>query len=124
MTRIPWRFCVLKRPSSRMVLLTGLFLIALMGLLLPACAQTSPTLTVLLQTCIDRANVGDTAATFNAVLNLAEALGKAPLSDIKDVLPDIMQAVDDKNPAVRTLALDSVVAIESRSNPDHTLRGE
>jgi hypothetical protein len=35
-----------------------------------------------------------------------------------------MQAVDDKNPAVRTLALSSIVAIESRSNPDHTLRGD
>ena len=113
-----------RRPSSRMVLPAELFLVAVTGLILPACAQTPPSLTVLLQTCTDRANAGDTAATFNAVLNLAEALGKAPLSDIKDVLPDIMQAVDDKNPAVRTLALDSLVAIESRSNPDHTLRGD
>lgn len=115
---------MLRRPSHRMVLLAELFLLSVTGLFLPACAQTPPTLTILLQTCIDRANAGDSAATFNAVLNLAEALGKAPLSDIKDVLPDIMQAVDDKNPAVRTLALDSIVAIESRSNPDHTLRGD
>jgi HEAT repeat protein len=101
-----------------------LFLVAITGLPLPTCAQTSPSLTILLQTCIERANAGDSAATFNAVLNLAEALGKAPLSDVKEVLPDIMQAVDDKNPAVRTLALDSIVAIESRSNPDHSLRGD
>ncbi|HWW23327.1 MAG TPA: hypothetical protein VNY78_05450 [Edaphobacter sp.] len=94
------------------------------GLPLPANSQTSPSLDGLLKECIVRANAGDTAATFNSVLNLAEALGKAPLSDIKDVLPDVMQAVDDKNPAVRTLALDSIVAIESRSNPDHTLRGD
>ena len=94
------------------------------GLLLPACSQTPVPLTSLLKECVDRANAGDSAATFNAVLNLAEALGKAPLPDIKEVLPDIMQAVDDKNPAVRTLALDSIVAIESRSNPDHTLRGD
>jgi HEAT repeat protein len=81
-------------------------------------------LSALLKECIDHASAGDSAATFNAVLNLAEALGKAPLSEIKDVLPDIMQAVDDKNPAVRTVALDSIVAIESRSNPDRTLRGD
>jgi len=115
---------VLRKPSFRTILLTGLFLAAITGLHLPVCAQTSPSLTVLLQTCVDRANAGDSAATFNAVLNLAEALGKAPLSDIKDILPDVMQAVDDKNPAVRTLALDSIVAIESRSNPDHSLRGD
>ncbi len=51
-------------------------------------------------------------------------LGKAPLSDVKDVLPAIMQAVDNKNPAIRTLALNSIVAIQSRSNPDRTLRGD
>ena len=94
------------------------------GLLLPCFSQTPVSLTVLLKDCTDRANAGDSAATFNAVLNLAGALGKAPLPDIKDVLPGIMIAVDDKNPAVRTLALDSIVAIESRSNPDHTLSGD
>ena len=124
MTRFTGRFCVLKKPSCRTFLLSGLFCVFVTGLLLPACSQTPASLTVLLKDCTDRANAGDSAATFNAVLNLAEALGKAPLSDIKEVLPDIMQAVDDKNPAVRTLALDSVVAIESRSNPDHSLRGD
>ena len=113
-----------KKPLSRTFLLAGLFLVFVTGFLMPACSQTPPSLTALLKDCIDRANAGDSAATFNAVLNLAEALGKAPLADIKEVLPDIMQAVDDKNPAVRTLALDSIVAIESRSNPDHSLRGD
>ena len=115
---------MLKKPSSRTFLLTGLLLVFVMGLFLPACSQTPASLPALLKDCTDRANAGDSAATFNAVLNLAEALGKAPLSDVKEVLPDIMQAVDDKNPAVRTLALDSIVAIESRSNPDHSLRGD
>jgi HEAT repeat protein len=113
-----------KKPSFRTFLLTELFLVFLTGLVLPACSQSPASLTFLLKDCTDRANAGDSAATFNAVLNLAEALGKAPLADIKEVLPDIMQAVDDKNPAVRTLALDSIVAIESRSNPDHSLRGD
>jgi HEAT repeat protein len=115
---------VLKKPSPRTVLLAGWFIAVSTGLLTPARAQTSPSLNVLLKDCTDRANAGDSAAAFNAVLNLAEALGKAPLQDVKDVIPDIMQAVDDKNPAVRTLALNSIVAIESRSNPDHTLRGD
>jgi HEAT repeat protein len=113
-----------KKPFSRTFLQAGLFLVFVTGFLKPAWSQTPPSLTALLKDCIDRANAGDSTATFNAVLNLAEALGKAPLADIKEVLPDIMQAVDDKNPAVRTLALDSIVAIESRSNPDHSLRGD
>ncbi|HEY6414281.1 MAG TPA: hypothetical protein VIX42_11380 [Edaphobacter sp.] len=113
-----------KKASSRTFLIAELFLVFFMGLLLPARSQTPPSLTALLKESIDRANAGDSVATFNAVLNLAEALGKAPLSDVKDILPDIMQAVDDKNPAVRTMALDSIVAIESRSNPDHSLRGD
>ncbi len=124
MKRFHRRYCVPKKPRSRTFLFAGLFFVLVTGLFLPAYSQTTPSLPVLLKECIDRANSGDSAATFNAVLNLAEGLGKAPLSDIKDVLPDIMQAVDDKNPAVRTLALDSIVAIESRSNPDHTLRGD
>jgi HEAT repeat protein len=124
MTRFSWRICVRKKPFTRAFLFAGLFLVFVMGLLLPAYSQSPVSLTVLLKECTDRANTGDSAATFNAVLNLAEALGKAPLSDIKEVLPDIMQAVDDKNPAVRTLGLDSIVAIESRSNPDRSLRGD
>jgi HEAT repeat protein len=124
MTRFQWRICVRKKPTPRTVLLAGWFIALCMGLLTQARSQTPPSLNALLKECIDRANAGDNAGTFNAVLNLAEALGKAPLTDIKDVLPDIMQAVDDKNPAVRTLALDSIVAIESRSNPDHTLHGD
>jgi HEAT repeat protein len=115
---------VLKKPSSRTVLITGWFLALFTGLLTPVRSQTLPSLNSLLKDCTDRANAGDSAAAFNAVLNLAEALGKAPLQDVKDVLPDIMQAVDDKNPTVRTLALNSIVAIESRSNPDHSLRGD
>src|SRR5579871_5281047 len=104
--------------------LAGILLGLLCGLLCQAHAQAPATLATMLQECMDRANAGDNSAAFNAVLNLAEALGKAPLSEVKEVLPAIMQAVDDKNPAIRTLALNSLVAIQSRSNPDHTLRGD
>src|SRR5579871_5691160 len=103
--------------------MAGILLGLLCGLLYQAHSQT-PSLSTLLQECMDRANVGDKSAAFNAVLNLAEALRKAPLSEVKEVLPTIMQAVDDKNPAIRTLALNSLVAIQSRSNPDRTLRGD
>lgn len=104
--------------------MAGILLGMLCGLLCQAHPQSPTSLATLLQECIDRATTGDNAATFNAVLNLAEALGKAQLSEVKEVLPAIMQAVDDKNPAIRTLALNSIVAIQSRSNPDRTLRGD
>jgi HEAT repeat protein len=87
-------------------------------------AQTPSAISALLKECTDRTNSGDSPAAFNAVLNLAEALGKAPITEIKEALPGIMQAVDDKNPAIRSLALSSLVAIENRSNPDQTLRGD
>ena len=108
----------------RRLRLAGILFGMLWGLLYQAHPQSPTSLATLLQECIDRANTGDNSATFNAVLNLAEALGKAPLSEVKEVLPAIMQAVDDKNPAIRTLALNSIVAIQSRSNPDRTLRGD
>ena len=104
--------------------LAGILLGLLWAFLYQAHSQTPASLSTLLQECKDRANAGDSSAAFNAVLNLAEALGKAPLSEVKEVLPAIMQAVDDKNPAIRTLALNSIVAIQSRSNPDRTLRGD
>lgn len=104
--------------------LAGILLGLLWGFLCLAHSQGPTSLPTLLQECIDRTHAGDNAAAFNAVLNLAEALGKAPLSDVKDILPSLMQAVDDKNPAIRTLALNSIVAIQSRSNPDRTLRGD
>ncbi len=110
-------------PNSRFRL-AGILFGLLWGLLYQAHPQAPTSLATLLQECIDRAQTGDSSASFNAVLNLAEALGKAPLSDVKDVLPAIMQAVDNKNPAIRTLALNSIVAIQSRSNPDRTLRGD
>ncbi|HEY6373904.1 MAG TPA: hypothetical protein VIX90_00130 [Edaphobacter sp.] len=104
--------------------LAGILFGLLWGLLYHAHSQPPTSLATLLQECMDRANAGDSSAAFNAVLNLAQALGKAPLSEVKEVLPPLMQAVDDKNPAIRTLALNSIVAIQSRSNPDRTLRGD
>ena len=114
----------LPRPILLIGSLIGLLLGPPWGSLQPVRAQSPPSLTALLKNCTDHANAGDNPAAFTAVLNLAEALGKAPLAEVKEVLPAIMQAVDDKNPAVRTLALSSIVAIESRSNPDRTLRGD
>ena len=124
-----WSFQVLRRPlpspkSSRFRLAGILLFGILWGSHCQPQSQTPASLATLLQECIDRANAGDNSAAFNAVLNLAEALGKAPLAEVKDVLPAIMQAIDDKNPAIRTLALNSIVAIQSRSNPDRTLRGD
>lgn len=114
----------LSTATSSRFRLAGILCGLLCGLLCQAHAQAPAALATLLQECMDRANAGDSSAAFNAVLNLAEALGKAPLSEVKEVLPAIMQAVDDKNPAIRTLALNSLVAIQSRSNPDRTLRGD
>jgi HEAT repeat protein len=120
---------VLRQTRPKPILLIGSLTVLLAGVppraLQLAAAQTPPpSLTAFLKECTDKATAGDSSAAFTAVLNLDEALGKAPLPDIKEVLPAIMQAVDDKNPAVRTLALSSIVAIESRSNPDHTPRGD
>jgi hypothetical protein len=123
--RLLWSLQVSRQPTlySRF-LLVGVIFGLLWGLLCQAHPQQPTSLATLLQESMDRAQTGDTSATFNAVLNLAEALGKAPLSEIKEILPLIMQAVDDKNPAIRTIALNSIVAIQSRSNPDRTLRGD
>src|SRR6266567_735894 len=90
------------RPILLIGSLIGLFLGPPWGSLQPVRAQSPPSLTALLKDCTDHANAGDNPAAFTAVLNLAEALGKAPLAEVKEVLPAIMQAVDDKNPAVRT----------------------
>ena len=119
---------MLRQLRPKPILLIGSLTLLLAGVLpgapQPANTQTPPSLAALLKECTDKATAGDSSAAFTAVLNLDEALGKAPLPEIKEVLPAIMQAVDDKNPAVRTLALSSIVAIESRSNPDHTPRGD
>jgi HEAT repeat protein len=115
---------VIRQSLSKALLLIGAFTGLLCGTLFPVCAQSLPSLAALLKDCTDKVNAGDSTAAFNAVLNLAAALGKAPLPEVKEVLPSILQAIDDKNPTVRTLALSSIVAIQSRSNPDHTLRGD
>jgi HEAT repeat protein len=119
-----WSFNVIRQSLSKVLLLIGAFSGLLCGTLPTVYAQSSPSLSALLKACTDKANAGDNTAAFNAVLSLAEALGKAPLTEVKEVLPSILQAVDDKNPTVRTLALSSIVAIQSRSNPDHSLRGD
>ena len=117
-------FDVSRQSLSKALFLIGVSSGLLCGTLSPARAQTPASLTALLKDFTDKANAADNTAAFNAVLNLAAALGKASLPEVKEVLPSILQAIDDKNPSVRTLALSSIVAIQSRSNPDHTLRGD
>jgi HEAT repeat protein len=81
--------------------------------------QTPPSsLPSLLSEVVSRANSGNNSSAFDAVMQLAEAIGKAPLSDIKEVLPEILNAMDDKKPAVRTLALTALVAVENRPSND------
>ncbi|HTD96560.1 MAG TPA: hypothetical protein VK627_06510, partial [Edaphobacter sp.] len=87
-------------------------------------AQAPNPMATPVQDFVDRTHAGDHPAAFNAVLKLAEEVGTAPLPEVEEVLPSIVQAVDDKDPYVRALALTSLVAVESRSNPDHTVRGD